>query len=390
MLANLGYLAIGKESTKGTAVTPSVFVPYYSEDVTTKVNLDEDVPIMGHSLARHRTLQGQRSHTGSITVLAEPNTAGHFFNMLLTRTSTTGSDPYTHTFQLSSSTAPASYTIDIQRNDIVSRYFGVEASKIDIDFDENKMTFTIDISALGSFLVREIASISGSGPYTITLKTNYDPAPTRGLVVGDTMRGIKTNLSMVDFTVATIANETQLTTSQNVSSLASGDLIYLRSATPSYNLRDPFLWSNTEFRFNDTASSALTTSQIRLEKGSKWTITHEFEEEEGSMRSGGFDPAALLRTVGDVEITTKQVFSLAHFSLNRYLSNLGRALVIRHFSEDKTLELRVTINRFKFLEHPIETEAGDIIYVEAKLAPEYHTGDGQGFDVKVINKIATI
>lgn len=390
MLANLGYLAIGKESTKGTAVIPSVFVPYYSENVTTKVNLDEDMPIMGHSLARHRTLQGQRSHTGSITVLAEPNTSAHFFNMLLTKTSTTGSDPYTHTFQLSSSTAPSSYTVDIQKGNIVSRYFGVEASKIDIDFDENKMTLTIDVSALGSFLVREVASISGSGPYTITLKTNYDPSPTRGLVVGDTMRGIKTNFSTVDFTVATIVNDTQLTTSQNVSSLANGDLIYLRSATPSYNLRDPFLWSNTEFRFGDTASSAISASQTRLEKGSKWTVIHEFEEEEGAMRSGGFDPAALLRTTGDVEVSIKQVFSSSQFSLNRYLANLGRSVVVRHFSEDKTLELRVTINRFKFLEYPIETEAGDIIYVEAKAVPEYHTGDGQGFDVKVVNKIATI
>lgn len=389
-IANKGYLAVRKETTKGTpAGTPNVYIPYYKDSIITDIAQDEDTPIMGNKFARFQSLLGLRSHGGDITVKAEPNTAGYLLDMILKKGTTTGGGPYTHPFTLDINNDPNSYTWDIQKGRVVMRYMGAELSEIGIDFDKNKMVFNAKMHALKSFLVREVASVAGAGPYTITLKTNYDQNPTEGLLVGDLMTVIKSDDSSIDFEVDSVAGATTLTCSENVSTIAAGDLIFLRAQTPSFTLKSDFLWARTEFRFAGSASSALSAAQTRLEQGSAWTLKHMLEADEGSQRSGSYDPATLARTIGDIEATLKAHFDLPR-DLNRMLTNTGRALVIRHFSEDSTYELRVTLNNFKFKEGFPEIETKNPVYYEGAVVPDYLTADGQAWDVKIINNVATI
>lgn len=390
-IGNKGYLAIKKETTKGVvADTPDVFIPFYEESILTNVNLDEDMPVMGHIFARFKSLLGIRSHGGEITIKAEPNTAGYVLDMILTKGTTTGaSSPYTHPFTLDPSTMPKAYTWDIQKGIVVNRFIGAEVSELGVDFDKNKMVFKLKMSALKSFIVREVASVSGSGPYTITLKTNYDPSPTDGLVVDDIMTLVKSDDSTINFAVASVPNGTTLTTTTDVSSLSDGDLIFIRAATPSFSLKNDFMWALTEFRFGSNAAAALSAAQTRVEIGSRWNLMYKFEADEGAQRSGGFDPAALVRTVGDIEVPLKAAFDLPR-DMNRYLTATGRALVIRHFSEDQLFELRVTVNAFRFKENPPKVKSGEPVYSESTLIPDYLTADGQAFDIKVLNAVASI
>src|SRR5687768_6346439 len=105
-LGNLGYLMIKKETTKGTPVTPNIGIPIFSESLNTNVNLEDIDPIVGIKSARYAVLKGQRDHSGELTVLGDPNIVGYFLDMLYTKTSTTGSSPYTHVFGLSTTTDP--------------------------------------------------------------------------------------------------------------------------------------------------------------------------------------------------------------------------------------------------------------------------------------------
>lgn len=383
-LGNIGYLALKKEASKGAAVTPDVYVPLYEENIITNLNLDEDTPIIGNRTARYQTLMGMREHKGDFTVMAEPNTAARLFDMLLYKSGTTGSNPYTHNFTLDNSNNPNAYTIDIARGQIVHRFIGAEASQITPDFDKNKMRLKISVSALSNFSVREIASVSTN---TLTLTTSYDPNPTDGLVVGDLVRIFKANGTTVDTTVSSITNGTVVVVG-SATGVAQGDLIALRPATPSFTLVTPFMWARTEFRFGATASAALSASQTRLEDGSVWTVKNMFEDDGGAKRSGDFDPAALVRTLGDVEFTTKQYFDTAD-DLNRFLSVTKRACVVRHFSETG-YELRVTINNLRAKELKPPVKSGEIIYQEITWVPNYDTSDAQMFDVKVINAISSI
>src|SRR4051794_34211269 len=123
--ASVGYLAISKETTKGTAVTPAVFAPYYKQSLVTDFSLISDEPVYGNKFKRFQALQGIRSHGGSATVMAEPNSAAYFLDMISTKLSTSGSNPYTHSFGASSTTDPNSYTVDVSLVSQVVRFMGV-------------------------------------------------------------------------------------------------------------------------------------------------------------------------------------------------------------------------------------------------------------------------
>jgi len=383
-LGNLGYLALKKESTKGTPVTPDTYAPLYEESLTTNLNLDEDTPVVGNKLARYQVLPGLRDHQGEITVLAEPNTAARFLDMLFYKSATAGSNPYTHTFTLDNTNNPNAYTIDIAKGQAVFRYMGVEASQIGIDFDENKMLFKITVSALKSFTVREIASVD---TLALTLTTAYDPSPTTGLVAGDLIRIYKANGTVVDTTVTSVDSGTVVTVG-SATGVAGGDTIALRPATPSFTVVTPFMWGRTEFRFAATAADALTAAQTQVEDGSAWTAKHMFEDNAGAKRSGSFDPAALVRTLGDVEFSAKMFFDTLD-EYNRFLAITKRSCVVRHFS-GTAHELRITLNNLKATENTPPVKSGEIIYADIKYVPTYDASDAQGFDVKVINAISSI
>lgn len=395
-LSDLGYLAIGKETVRGTAVIPSVFVPLYSENLITDIKLDMDSPIMQNKFARYNNFKGQREHKGTIKVLAEPKTLPHFLNMLLDKgvTSVSGG-VYTHPFTLGNSSEYA-YTLEILKGDICYRYFGVEAGKITPDFEENTLKLSIDVSALGCFSIAPISSASGSSANNITLAVDYDDAPSRGLVVGDVLVLVKvtggTSDTYEEVTISAInANGTQVSVGSIVGTYTTGDYCYIKKRTASYTLGEPFKWSATQFRFADTATSALSAVHTPVEKGSKFEIVHEFEDEGGAKRSGNVDPIALVRKQGDIVLSIKQSFK-DYKEFERFVSIRKRALVIRIFGavisgSDKN-ELRLTINNIKVKESPNPLTTGEIIYLDQAFSPQYDASDGQAFDVKVVNDVA--
>jgi hypothetical protein len=389
--ASAGYISLGKETTKGTAVTPTVYTPYYSQSVVTDQRIMSDEPVYGSKYKRYQHLPGVRSHSGSIQVMAEPNTVAHWFNMLMTKGSTTGSNPYTHPFTVSGTTDPKSYTMDISFASQVVRFAGVEASKISIGWQDDKMVLDIDVSGLKSFYGREVASVSGSGPYTITLKTDTQfPRPTEGLVVGDFIQ--VWDESAVAYINAEIDSLTSTTivVSENVAAVAAGDFVTLRPLTPSLTLLTPFLWAKTEYRFAADASTALSATQTRLEPGTELEIMHEFEDAGGAARSGDYDPASLPRMQYDVTFSLK-TFLDDPVRFNEWNTLEKRAVVMRAFSgSTNQYELRITLNSIVALTDETPTESDSVIYHEVDYGVEYKTADGQAFDVKVIDALSSI
>ncbi len=388
--ASQGYIAIKVQSDKHVAVTPDVFVPYYSQSLATDPKFISDEPVFGSKFKRFQVLQGLRSHGGSFSVMAEPNSIARFLDMLATKTSSSGTSPTTHTFE-QSTTDPKFYTIDISFVSQVVRFFGFGASKLTFGFDGDKMVLSGDGAALHSFYGREVSAVTGSGPYTITLKTNYDPAPTDGLVVGDLIQIYDVSAgTYISCTVASIVNDTQITTSTNVTAAADGDVLTLRPATsPSLDVLTPFLWPRTEFRFGADASVALSAAHTALEPGSQISIMHEFDSNDGAKRSGSFDPASLPRKQYDLEVQIKKYLD-EPTEFNSWNTLTKRALVMRSFSEDDN-ELRVTLNNLKATTDPVATQSnsGPIIH-ELAMLPSQDTTDGQAFDVKVLNQLSSI
>lgn len=387
-IANLDYMAILPESTKGVvAGTPSIFIPLYNEEFKTRINLQDDNPIIGNKWKRYQSVRGFRQHNGSFVVMAEPNTVGHFFNMLMTKGSTTGSGPYTHPFTFSTITNPKSYTIDLKKGPHVHRYRGVEASQITPEWDSNELRINVTAVGLGSWEGREISSISTQD---IIFKTDYDPAPTKGLVVGDSLQiyDVSANTYINCAVTAINANGTTITVSGTISAATAGDFVTLRPQTPSYTLLPPFLRTRTEFRFGADAATALSATHTPLEEDSSWSVIHDFENgEEGARRSGSWDPASLPRLQADAEFTARQFFS-DPMDIRRFNALEKKAVVIRHFSSS-THELRITLNNIKAAEGPQPSiETGTIDYSEITFKTDYDTADGQACGVTVINGVS--
>lgn len=384
-ISDLGYLALKKETTKGTAVTPTVYLPIYAESITEDMAVQDIDPIMGLKAMRFDTMRGFRSYRGAIEFLGEPNVAGYVLDMLLTKGTTTGAGPYTHPFTLSPTTDPKSYTVDIARGRMVFRYYGLEASEIVPQFDENRMRLVTQVSALGVLGPRRIASVAS---LVLTLDTDWSASPTTGFVNSDLVRIFKADGTVVDTTVTSFTGTT--VTVGSATGVATGDFICLRPATSSFTLVDFFQFGKTEFRFGASASAALSATHTAVEKGSDWKIMHHFLPEQGMQRSGSLDPVSLVRGRGDIEAKSKIFFDTPD-EKNRFHAQLARSLVVRHYAgSTNQYELRVTLNDMVINGDPVNIKVGEVLFNEIAWKSAYNTSDGQMFDVKVINNVSTI
>lgn len=395
-LSNLGYLMLSKETTPGTPVLPAIAVPLYDESMGTDANIIDINPADGTKFATYASLPGVRSHKGDVTVLFEANTAAHFFNSLLTQgTSTNSGGVFTYPFTLGSDSA--SYTWDVSLGNIVKRFYGVKASKINPSLNKNEWQAKVSVSALGSFDGRTVASITGTGPYVVTLDdTNayFDGNPTKGLVVGDLIRFYDTATSayVCDGTI-TVLTATQVTFTVNsgvTTAIGAGDIIQLRPQTPTYNNLQPFLWSKTRFCFGATASAALSATHTPVDNGSTWDIMHNFSEADGAQRSGSFDPASLDRTTGDIDLTIKKLTDTPE-DLAAYKALTKSACVVRMYAgSTNQYECRITYNQL-VMDTPLgNIKSGSLVMSTEKYHTNMNFTDGQAFDVKVLNALATV
>jgi hypothetical protein len=389
--AATGYAAIKKESSVGTPVTPDTYTPYYKQSLMTDQHFMADTPVYGTRFKNYQHLRGTRSHGGQLTVMAEPDTAARWADMGLTKSATSGSNPYTHTFGLSNTTNPNSYTVDISLGSQVVRFWGVQASNFNITWEDQKMQFELDVAALGSFYGREVASVAS---LAVTLKTDYDPEPTKGLVAGDLIQFQLANGTTLNTTVTSVDSATVVTVG-SATGVAGGDMVVLRPATPSLSIKRPFIWGLTQFYFAADAStaqtnSATTSNQTRLEPGTELALMWEFEDDEGSKRSGSYDPASLVRTIGDYSFKLKKFFDTAD-DIKAYNAMTKKALVMRSYSgTTNQYELRVTLNNMTMKTLPPETESGGTVYSEQEFGGNYDASDGKGMELAIINAVSTI
>jgi hypothetical protein len=459
-VANLGYLGMIKQSNPNTPGIPNDYAPFYEETLSTSGNFVKQQPAAGTPYATYNVVQGQRTHGGDLTVLAEPNTSARFFDMLyprissqviytftvtsanatvgatftnnsqtftvlatitagttliasgtgapaasgtLTKSAGTGDATITfstavagstaHRFAMSTTIRPNSYTIDISSGNVVSRYWGVEASKIVPDWNENDMRLKISVSALGSFQSREIATVATT---TLTLTTTYSQSPNKGLVVGDLVRIYKASTgATLDTTIASVnADGVTITLGASAAAFAAGDIISLRPATPSFTLLPSFLWSNNLWFFGSTASAALAlvpSAHTPVEKSSLWELMYGFEDDGGAPRSGDSDPAALIRLLADSSLSLKKIFDTPEDIIN--FNNLTKnAIQIRHFAgSTRQYELRVTFNHIKIDGKVVpDAKAGDVQYEELEVLTQLDQTDQQAIEVMVINGLSTI
>lgn len=389
LVGNLGYLAFKKEATKGVvAGTPNQYLPLFNESLNTNANFVPQQVIYGGKHATYATLQGQRDHQGDATVLAEPNTTATLLDMLATKGTTTGTDPYTHPYDFSATSNPKSYTVDISLGNVVKRFWGFELSSFSPDMNDNEVRWKIQSSALGSFQARTISAVSTTD---VTLDTKYDTNPTLGLFAGDLVRVYKkADGTTLDTTIISVDDTTGVTLGASAAAFAAGDILHLRPATPSFNLLPTFLWSKMCWYFGDDATAALAAAQTRVEQGSTFEIQHPFEDDGGSKRSGGLDPAALIRIASDATLSVKKYLNTPD-DVQKWNDLTKRAVIIRMFSGDTNqYECRVVFYNLTTDEASGNLSFNEVTYANENLLVNYDPTAGKAVAMTVINNRSTI
>ncbi len=393
-LFNTGYVGAVQEVTPGVALTPTDFFQAYDFGVTTNRNLESLAPAAGNVFSTQNVVAGLRDHMGDGTFIFEPNTFEKLVAMMLTQSSRTGSGPYTSIYALSANNPSGkTYTLEVSDGNQAIRYYGCQVEKLAPAFSNNEVQIKPTISALGTFNGREVASYTSGSPNVIVLKTDYDPAPTTGLVVGDTIQYVQANGTITNL-VVTVLTATNISTTPNtttISGSAAGDFVRLKALTPSFTMLPPVLWSNTQFCFGATASAALSAAQTRVDQSSTWEIDYPFKDNKGEHRSGAQDPAALLRKPATATLTIKKYFD-TQADLLAYNSLVKSSCVVRHYvySGGTTYEVRVTFNNLTTNDPTPKWKAGEINYSEIKYIAKYDTGDAQAVAITVVDSNATL
>jgi hypothetical protein len=124
----------GKETTYGTAITPTVQVRIASEDFKYVNGKKQEGVLTGNIGNSRYDTMGIRTEN-SMSILARPDDIGHFLKGVFGAETVTGSSPYTHTFtpigNAETDYVP-SYTFSIDKRAAIYKYTGCEIESIKI------------------------------------------------------------------------------------------------------------------------------------------------------------------------------------------------------------------------------------------------------------------
>jgi len=78
-----GYMAVKKEATENTAVTPNVFIPFNDESIAVDYSYTPAVPVSGsRSVNRRAVLNKIPAPAGVVNINVEPKTIGYFLEAI--------------------------------------------------------------------------------------------------------------------------------------------------------------------------------------------------------------------------------------------------------------------------------------------------------------------
>jgi len=389
-LADNSYLAIIPEVTAGTPLIPTNFVPLISESIKTNVNYLADQRMKGVAWKSSDLLRGNRVHEGDLVALGDPDTLGHFLNMVMKLGSTTGdADGYTHPFTVGD---PQSYTIEIKKGLYAQRYFGVLIDELKMDFSEGQLQLTSSIKAMGQFSVASVGvALTGAGMTDLILDDQYDISPNRGLVVGDIIV-----VGGVDVTIATVAADGfTVTFLSTVVTASVGDPVYLKPQTASIaSLQDPFYLGNmlVGIGADETAATAASASRTLATPVYDMSISikNNLFAQNGSTR---FDPVTIVPRTKEAQIALKQLFENVSQRQDFYdktkqaitISALGK-FIKDDFTTQESLTL--TFNNVKLMTSDNAIEVGELIADTQEFEVLYDSVDGAAMSASLVNRTA--
>jgi len=164
----LSFLGLGRETAWNTPVAASAFFPFSSESLKVSIEPIAEAQIRG-ILDQSPRYKGLITIGGSFSGPVYPSLIGHLLRAALGAPTTTGTGPYTHTFnptqgRFSDSAALPPYSITVGRDGAIERYSGCVCQSLSFSFAKGGM-LTFEAQWIG-------ASYDYPGAPTVALPTD--------------------------------------------------------------------------------------------------------------------------------------------------------------------------------------------------------------------------
>lgn len=196
-IGRLGWLGIAKESTPGTPVTPSTYLPFTEQSLAEKHEPIGDIAAKGVREQQYGSVQGKKWGEGSFTVNVDESKIGHILLMLFgsVSTGTVSGSIKDHTFSRNNSNTPTTYTVTLDRVTDRKTFPYCVAKSGEIAFSDGLLTAKVD-------LLSQFPATSVSGTLTVTSGTLFTWKDAQ-VLFGTTLTtaDVATPTKVTDFTV---------------------------------------------------------------------------------------------------------------------------------------------------------------------------------------------
>jgi len=246
----LGVVGIAPETTFGTGVDPSDFIPFTSEGFKDGPETIQESQIRA-LLDQAPKYKGMQAVTGTLSGVAYPGILGILLRAALGSPTDSGAGPYVHTYTpiqsaFSSDAALPSYSIVVKRGPQLVRYLGMVCSGLTLKFTQGGLV-TFDTNWIGQ-------DVDTPSSPTVTLPSDAPFQMTAALT-----RGGAAEASLQDYSLAINNTLEALKLINNTSKIAR------------------IAWSGIRtIAITGTADFAATDlyDQFKLFSGQAWVIDH--------------------------------------------------------------------------------------------------------------------
>lgn len=148
----LEWVGVSKETTWGTAVAPTYFIPFKDAKLEDKIDTIEDNGIRGSLAETYNVIQGFKQSDADLSGDVFPDSFGLFLLAMLGVDTVTGSvAPYTHTFKLGRTAQPPSITINKYDGTSIRQFAGLVAEQLDIKWaDKAALEYSLKLQGKSS------------------------------------------------------------------------------------------------------------------------------------------------------------------------------------------------------------------------------------------------
>ena len=390
----LWYLAVKKETTRGTVVKPTNFLRFKEWSIEYAQEIIENNPIQNVRWNAINPVPGKVTTDGSYSFDGDAREIGYFLMAGLGTYSvaSAGTGAYKHTFNTANK-LPSLSLEQLQgdstgTDNVVSRAFGVLVDKFELNGSDGIIGFSADVKATGVFLKSNLLATAAIGtPSTIDMQSS------EGLVVGDLITVAETSGTLSTENTVIVAVTDGDTITANLAAektLANAPKVELRAQTPSFSPSPKvFSFIHAKFQFGSNLTAAASATEENIEN---WTFTYmnNLEERYGSLRA---TPSVIAEKGANATIKYSKFFE-TRTDRDRYLDQTRRACILTLELPEKAgtspnnISLVIKMSDVRFTGYKMDTGADDVFVAEMEASLFYDSTDAKALVIELTNDLA--